>query len=198
MADRITFGAKGVGLFPITGTNSTTGLPTYSTTIVPWAGTKETSFESKSESEVIYADDVAYFTLPGNASGEFKIKTLTIPLAVQTAVLGVIVDTKKARVMGGALNKPTGLIVESTVVDDAGNTDLELYTFYNVTFDQPKVEMKTREDKTEPREFEMTGTVSSVVLPKAQNPVYYSVLRKSEVTEAVYNAAKTAMYLPTL
>lgn len=194
--DKISFGAKGVAIFPITGTAN--GLPTYATTPVPWAGLKNVSFESKSELDVIYADDTAYFTLPGNASGDFKINLLTIPLAVQTAILGVVLDTKKARVVGGKLNQATGLVVESTIVNDAGVTDYELYTFYNITFKQPKLDMKTREEKTEAREYELEGTVSSVTLPKVDNPVYYTVLRKSEVTDTVYNTAKTTLYIPTM
>ena len=190
--DKITFGMKGARVFPVTG--ETDGFPTYGTA-VDWKGARESSYSPVGEDTVIYADDIEYHVIAGTKSIEGTFTMLTMPEDLKVKALGYVKDTKGAYAVGAGTKQNVGIIFESTVVDDTGVEDRELHVLYRVSLSTPEEANKTKEGTAEAKEF----SVPFKALQVTQSDKTFSefILRKSEVSDTVYSAALTAMYVPT-
>lgn len=194
MADKISYGARGMLVFPITGTVG--GVPTYGTPTI-WGGLREVSFSTTSSTDTVYADDVPWDVTVTASSGELTVKHFTVPLAVKQAILGVVVDPQKARVYGLSVKKACGIAWQSREKDDAGVITDTLHIIYSATFEDPEISNKTREDKTEAQEFETKATTSAVKFSGLNEAIQYVELRRSEVGDTVYDSALNTMFIPT-
>ena len=96
MAKKVQFGIKDVCVWPVTeGTDSTTQEPTISfgTKIAIPGTTKLTLDSDASDASYFYADDMAYYIIPGKNNGRSgTIENALIPEEVMTALMDYIAD----------------------------------------------------------------------------------------------------------
>lgn len=155
--------------------------------------------ENESESEIFYADDIAYATLRGAKSRKLTLKVAQINNFMAKACMGVEWDENTMGTTTGAKSKLAIYWCENAVDVDTGSTTRRLHILYNCVLNgQPKLETETDEDKAKVSEIELEFVCSSneAVIDKNGNTVDYVTVLESERTKPIFDKLATKVYTP--
>lgn len=144
MANKVQYGLKNVHYATVTvGTNTVTyGTP------VPWVGAVSLSLSAEGDTNVFYADNVAFFTAISNNGYSGDFESALIPDSFKTDIMGETVGT-------GA---KTGIYYENASVQPKafallfqfeGDENATKYVLYNCKMSRPDIESSTTEDGIE-------------------------------------------------
>ena len=157
MADtnKIKYGIRNATIFPAT--IAADGSATYGTAI-PVPGSVSLSLDQQGETNIFYADNIAYYTSVANNGYEGDWEFAKLPDAVLTAILGFIEDTN------GVLIEDAGAAVVhfALAFQFEGDAHARRHILYNCTMNRPSVSGATKEESIEPQTETVTITATSI------------------------------------
>lgn len=191
MADtnKIKFGIKNATIFPAT--IAANGSATYGEAI-PVPGSVSLSLDQQGETNIFYADNIAYYTSVANNGYEGDWEVAKLPDAVLTSILGYISDT-------------TGVLIEDAgapVVHFAfafqfeGDAHARRHVLYNCTMNRPAVSGTTKEDTIEPQTETVTITATSIYNVSLDKDIVKASASNAD-SPTQYAAWFTTVYQPT-
>lgn len=157
MADtnKIKYGIKNATIFPAT--IAANGSATYGTAIsVP--GSVSLSLDQQGETNILWADNIAYYTGVSNNGYEGDWEVAKLPDAVLTEILGFVDDTN------GVLIEDANAPVKhfAFAFQFEGDAHARRHILYNCTMNRPSVASATKEEGIEPQTETVTITATSI------------------------------------
>ena len=157
MADtnKIKYGIKNATIFPAT--IAANGSATYGTAIsVP--GSVSLSLDQQGETNIFWADNIAYYTGVSNNGYEGDWEVAKLPDAVLTEILGFVDDTN------GVLIEDANAPVKhfAFAFQFEGDAHARRHILYNCTMNRPSVASATKEEGIEPQTETVTITATSI------------------------------------
>ena len=157
MADtnKIKYGIKNATIFPAT--IAANGSATYGTAIsVP--GSVSLSLDQQGETNIFWADNIAYYTGVSNNGYEGDWEVAKLPDAVLTEILGFVDDTN------GVLIEDANAPVKhfAFAFQFEGDAHARRHILYNCTMNRPSVASATKEEGLEPQTETVTITATSI------------------------------------
>ena len=190
MADtnKIKYGIKNATIFPATIASDNSA--TYGAAIsVP--GSVSLSLDQQGDTNIFYADNIAYYTSVANNGYEGDWELAKIPDDVLTQILGFAADTNG--VLYEDANAP--VVHFALAFQFEGDAHDRRHILYNCTMNRPSVAGSTREESIEPQTESVTITATSVYNAALDKDVV-----KASATEAdsptQYAAWFTTAYQP--
>jgi len=157
MADtnKIKYGIKNATIFPAT--IAADGSATYGTAI-PVPGSVSLSLDQQGETNIFWADNIAYYTGVSNNGYEGDWEVAKIPDAVLTEILGFVDDTN------GVLIEDANAPVKhfAFAFQFEGDVHARRHILYNCTMNRPSVASATKEEGIEPQTETVTITATSI------------------------------------
>lgn len=157
MADtnKIKYGIKNATIFPAT--IAADGSATYGTAI-PVPGSVSLSLDQHGETNIFWADNIAYYTGVSNNGYEGDWEVAKLPDAVLTEILGFIDDTN------GVLIEDANAPVKhfAFAFQFEGDAHARRHILYNCTMNRPSVASATKEEGIEPQTETVTITATSI------------------------------------
>lgn len=157
MADtnKIKYGIKNATIFPAT--IAADGSATYSTAI-PVPGSVSLSLDQQGETNIFWADNIAYYTGVSNNGYEGDWEVAKLPDAVLTEILGFVDDTN------GVLIEDANAPVKhfAFAFQFEGDAHARRHILYNCTMNRPSVASATKEEGIEPQTETVTITATSI------------------------------------
>lgn len=157
MADtnKVKYGIKNATLFPAT--IAADGSATYGTAI-PVPGSVSLSLDQQGETNIFWADNIAYYTGVSNNGYEGDWEVAKLPDAVLTEILGFIDDTN------GVLIEDANAPVKhfAFAFQFEGDAHARRHILYNCTMNRPSVASATKEEGVEPQTETVTITATSI------------------------------------
>ena len=157
MADtnKIKYGIKNATIFPAT--IAANGTATYSTAI-PVPGSVSLSLDQQGETNIFWADNIAYYTGVSNNGYEGDWEVAKLPDAVLTEILGFVDDTN------GVLIEDANAPVKhfAFAFQFEGDAHARRHILYNCTMNRPSVASATKEEGIEPQTETVTITATSI------------------------------------
>ena len=157
MADtnKIKYGIKNATIFPAT--IAADGSATYGTAI-PVPGSVSLSLDQQGETNIFWADNIAYYTGVSNNGYEGDWEVAKLPDAVLTEILGFVDDTN------GVLIEDANAPVKhfAFAFQFEGDTHARRHILYNCTMNRPSVASATKEEGIEPQTETVTITATSI------------------------------------
>lgn len=157
MADtnKIKYGIKNATIFPAT--IAADGSATYGTAI-PVPGSVSLSLDQQGETNIFWADNIAYYTGVSNNGYEGDWEVAKLPDAVLTEILGFIDDTN------GVLIEDANAPVKhfAFAFQFEGDAHARRHILYNCTMNRPSVASATKEEGIEPQTETVTITATSI------------------------------------
>lgn len=144
MANKVQYGLKNVHYATVTvGTNSVTyGTP------VAWPGAVNLSLSAEGDTNIFYADNIAYFTAISNNGYSGDFESAMIPDTFKTDIMGETVGTgaKSGMYYEHSDIQPKAFALLFEFDGDANATK---YVLYNCKMSRPDIESSTTEDGIE-------------------------------------------------
>lgn len=144
MANKVQYGLKNVHYATVTvGTNTVTyGTP------VAWPGAVSLSLSAEGDTNIFYADNVAYFTAISNNGYSGDFESALIPDSFRTDIMGETVGTgaKSGIYYEAADVQPKAFAL---LFQFEGDQNATKYALYNCKMTRPDIESSTTEDGIE-------------------------------------------------
>ena len=157
MADqnKIKYGIKNATIFPAV--IAADGSATYGTAI-PVPGSVSLSLDQQGETNIFWADNIAYYTGVSNNGYEGDWEVAKLPDAVLTEILGFVEDTN------GVLIEDANAPVKhfAFAFQFEGDAHARRHILYNCTMNRPSVASATKEEGIEPQTETVTITATSI------------------------------------
>ena len=191
MADtnKIKYGIKNATIFPAT--IAANGSATYGTAI-PVPGSVSLSLDQQGETNIFWADNIAYYTSVSNNGYEGDWELAKLPDDVLTEILGYIEDRN------GVLVEDAGAPVKhfALAFQFEGDAHARRHILYNCTMNRPSVAGSTKEESIEPQTETVTITATSVYNAALDKDVVKASATQADSATA-YAAWFTTAYQPT-
>ena len=157
MADtnKIKYGIKNATIFPAT--IAADGSATYGT-VIPVPGSVSLSLDQQGETNIFWADNIAYYTGVSNNGYEGDWEVAKLPDAVLTEILGFVDDTNGVLIEDA--NAP--VVHFAFAFQFEGDAHARRHILYNCTMNRPSVASATREEGIEPQTETVTITATSI------------------------------------
>lgn len=191
MADtnKIKYGIKNATIFPAT--IAANGSATYGTAI-PVPGSVSLSLDQQGETNIFWADNIAYYTSVSNNGYEGDWELAKLPDDVLTEILGFIEDSNGVLVEdAGAPTKHFALAFQFE-----GDAHARRHILYNCTMTRPSVAGSTKEESIEPQTETVTITATSVYNATLDKDIVKASATQADSATA-YAAWFTTAYQPT-
>lgn len=190
MADtnKIRYGIKNV--YYAVGTIATNGSATY-TAPVALPGAVSISLDAQGDTNIFYADNIAYYTSVANNGYEGDLELAKVPDAFLKDVLGYIADSN-------------GVLLEDVNAAPAhfalmfqfeGDAHAKRHVLYNCTATRPSVSSATKEDSIEPQTETLSITATSIYNSSINKDIVKASVTPTESTQ--YNSWLTTVYQAT-
>ena len=153
--NKIKYGIKNATIFPAT--IAADGSATYGTAI-PVPGSVSLSLDQQGETNIFWADNIAYYTGVSNNGYEGDWEVAKLPDAVLTEILGFVDDTN------GVLIEDANAPVKhfAFAFQFEGDAHARRHILYNCTMNRPSVASATKEEGIEPQTETVTITATSI------------------------------------
>lgn len=184
--NKIKYGLKSCTIFPAT--ISTDGTATYGTAI-PVPGAVSLSLDQQGDTEIFYADNIAYYTSVANNGYQGDLEVAKLPEAVYTDILGYVTDTNGVLVEdASAAVKHFGLAFQFE-----GDAHAKRHILYNCTMNRPGLNASTKEETITPQTDTVTITATTIYNSALQKDVVKASATPTQSTQ--YNAWFTTAYV---
>lgn len=191
MADtnKIKYGIKNATIFPAT--IAANGSATYGTAI-PVPGSVSLSLDQQGETNIFWADNIAYYTSVSNNGYEGDWELAKLPDDVLTEILGYIEDRN------GVLVEDAGAPAKhfAFAFQFEGDAHARRHILYNCTMSRPSVAGSTKEESIEPQTETVTITATSVYNASLDKDIVKASATQADSATA-YAAWFTTAYQPT-
>lgn len=187
--NKIKYGIKNATIFPAT--IATNGSATYGTAI-PVPGSVSLSLDQQGETNIFYADNIAYYTSVANNGYEGDWEVAKLPDDVLTGILGYIAD------QNGVLVEDANAPVKhfALAFEFAGDVHAKRHILYNCTMNRPSVAGSTKEESIEPQTETVTITATSVYNASLAKDVVKASCTPTEATQ--YESWFTTAYVASV
>lgn len=182
MANKVQFGLKNVH-YALATVNS--GVTTYGSPQA-WPGAVSLSLDAEGDTNIFYADDVAYYTAIANNGYSGDFESALIPDGFRTTVMGETVST------GGIYLEDSNVQPKSFALlfEFNGDDSATKYALYNCKMNRPSIESATTEDGIEVQT--VTGEITAT--PRVDDGIVKGVCPSTATTAyaAWYTTVQTA------
>lgn len=190
MANKIKYGIKNV--YYAVATIATDGSATYGTPVA-LPGAVSLSMEAQGDSNIFYADNIAYFVSQSNNGYQGDLEVAYIPDAFRTAILGEYESNNGKVLLEEADVNPTHFALLFQFEGDANATR---YCMYNCTASRPSAASNTKSESIEPQTETITITATSIFNSSLNKDIVRAKTGDSTTT-AVYNGWFSTVYVAT-
>lgn len=188
--NKIKFGLSKV-YYAIATIDETTNTATYGTPVA-WPGAVNLSLDAEGDTNIFYADNIAYYTGVANNGYTGDLETALVPESFLTDVLGQTADSN-------------GVLIERSDVEPVhfallfqfeGDQKAVRHVLYNCVAARPTTEGATKEDTIEPQTE--TVSITATQIHNAALDVDIVKARTAADTDAVvYSGWYGTVYQPT-
>lgn len=190
MANKIKYGIKNV--YYAVATIATDGSATYGTPVA-LPGAVSLSMEAQGDSNIFYADNIAYFVSQSNNGYQGDLEVAYIPDAFRTAILGEYESNNGKVLLEEADVNPTHFALLFQFEGDANATR---YCMYNCTASRPSAASNTKSESIDPQTETVTITATSIFNSSLNKDIVRAKTGDSTTT-AVYNGWFSTVYVAT-
>ena len=184
MANKIKYGLSNVYYAGITYASDNT--VTYGTP-APIQGAVSLSLEAQGDTNIFYADNIAYFTSTANNGYQGDLEVALLPDAFRTDILGETTDAK-----GFFVERSTDAAKEFALLFQFEGDDKAVkHCLYRCTAARPAAAGQTKEDSINPQ----TESLTITAMPRIKDQVVKSRCPSTATTS--YSAWYTAVQEPT-
>lgn len=190
MANKIKYGIKNV--YYAVATIATDGSATYGAPVA-LPGAVSLSMEAQGDSNIFYADNIAYFVSQSNNGYQGDLEVAYIPDAFRKAILGEYESNDGKVLLEEADVNPTHFALLFQFEGDANATR---YCMYNCTAGRPSAASNTKGESIEPQTETITITATSIFNSSLNKDIVRAKTGDSTTT-AVYNGWFSTVYVAT-
>lgn len=190
MANKIKYGIKNV--YYAVATIATDGSATYGTPVA-LPGAVSLSMEAQGDSNIFYADNIAYFVSQSNNGYQGDLEVAYIPDAFRTAILGEYESNNGKVLLEEADVNPTHFALLFQFEGDANATR---YCMYNCTASRPSAASNTKSESIEPQTETIKITATSIFNSSLNKDIVRAKTGDSTTT-SVYNGWFSTVYVAT-
>lgn len=190
MADtnKIKYGIKNATIFPATIANDNSA--TYGAAI-PVPGSVSLSLDQQGDTNIFWADNIAYYTSVANNGYEGDWEIAKLPDAVLTQILGFVADTN-----GVLVEDANAAVVHFALAFQfEGDAHARRHILYNCTMNRPSVAGSTKEESIEPQTETVTITATTIYNATLQTDIVKASATEAD-SAAQYAAWFTTAYQP--
>ena len=187
MANKIKYGIQNV--YYAKATYSTGSNVLLYSAPVAWPGAVSLSLDAQGDSNIFYADNIAYFTSNANNGYQGDFESALIPETFRTDILGETLDAK-----GFYVEKADASTVEFALLFQfEGDQSATRHCLYRCVASRPATSGSTQEESIEPQ----TETIQITAMPRVADHVIKSRCPYSASSSSAYATWFTAVNEPT-
>ena len=186
MANKIKYGIQNV--YYAKATDDGTGTLTYATPVA-LKGAVSISLDASGDTNIFYADNIAYFTSNANNGYQGDLEVALIPDGFRQNILGETLDAKGMYIEHSS-DKPSEFAL---LFQFEGDENATRHCLYRCVASRPQVSGSTQEETIEPQ----TETLTLTAMPRINDALVKARCPYSSGTSSTYAVWFSAVTEPT-